>query len=117
MSGIRYVKPADRVEEQIDGPPGRIAVARDVSVNESETFGASIGTFENCEMEWTVLYDEYIYILEGHLDLETKDGTFNMTPGDSIWLPNGSWMIYRAEYAKAVIVVHPVNWRQIHGYD
>ena len=117
MSGIRYVKPADRVEEQIDGPPGRIAVARDVSVNESETFGASIGTFENCEMEWTVLYDEYIYILEGQLDLETKDGTFNMTPGDGIWLPNGSWMIYRAEYAKAVIVVHPVNWRQIHGYD
>jgi len=117
MSGIRYVKNADRVEEQIGGPPGRIAVARDVSVNESESFGASVGTFEDCDMEWTVLYDEYIYILEGQLDLETKEGTFNLVPGDGIWLPNGTWMVYRAKYAKAVIVVHPVNWRQIHGYD
>ncbi len=117
MSGIRYVKPVDRAFTRIGGPPGAIAMARDVSVNESESFGASIGTFEHCELEWTVLYDEYIYILEGQLDLETREGVFNLVPGDGIWLPNGTWMVYRAQWAKAVVVVHPVNWRQIHGHE
>ena len=117
MSGVRHVRPADREFARIGGPPGTIAVSRDVSVGESESFGASIGTFEHCDMEWTVLYDEYIYILEGQLDLETEEGVFNLTPGDGIWLPNGTWMIYRAQWAKAVIVVHPVDWRRIHGHE
>ncbi len=115
MSGIRYVKSKDRVFEQIGGDPGAIYVARDVSKNESESFGAAVGTFENCDMEWTVLYDEYIYVLEGELNLETKEGTFDLLPGDGIWLPEGTWMVYRATWAKAVIVVYPVNWRDLHG--
>ncbi len=115
MSSIRCVKPSERVFNQIGGPPGRIAVARDVSTAESRSFGASVGTFEQCDMEWTVLYDEYIYILEGQLVLETREGTFELNPGDGIWLPDGTWMIYRAEYARALIVVHPVDWREIHG--
>ena len=52
MSGIRFVKADSRSYEQIGGPPGKIAVARDVSKNESSSFGASVGTFEDCDMEW-----------------------------------------------------------------
>jgi len=115
MAGIRYIKADTREFEQTDVPPGKISVAADVSTKESQSFGASVVTFENLDMEWTVVYDEYIYILEGQLDLETKDGTFNLKPGDGIWLPDGSWMVYRAEYAKAVVVVHPVNWPEIQG--
>ena len=117
MSAIRRVRPSERVFNQIGGPPGTITVSRDVSTKESQSFGVSIGLFENCDMEWTVLYDEYMYILEGTLSLETREGTFDLEPGDGIWLPDGTWMVYRAEFAKAVIVVEPVNWREIHGYE
>ena len=117
MQTIRCVRPSERVFSRIGGPPGEIAVASDVSTKESQSFGISVSTFDKCDMEWTVLYDEYIYILEGQLDLETREGTFELRPGDGIWLPNGTWMVYRADFAKALIAVYPVNWREIHGYD
>ena len=116
MSGIRFVKAAERSFEHLGGPPGSVKVGRDVTVNESKSFGASVFTFEDCDIEWTVLYDEYIYVLEGQLDLETKEGTFHIAPGDGIWLPNGTWMVYRAKFAKALVIVHPVNWRELQGH-
>ncbi len=87
-------------------------VSRDVSAKESRSFGL----LENSDMEWTVPCDESMHILACTLGLETREDTFDLEPGDGIWLPDGTWMVDRAEFARAVMVVEPVNRREVHGY-
>ncbi len=67
-----------------------------VNTSFSTRLGAGIGVFENCEMEWTVTYDEVLFILDGEFQLKTKDGTFHAGPGDTLWIPEGTWLIYIA---------------------
>lgn len=68
-----------------------------VNTSFSSRLGAGIGVFENCEMEWTVTYDEVLFILDGEFQLETEGGTFHAGPGDTLWIPDGTWVIYRAK--------------------
>jgi ethanolamine utilization protein EutQ len=113
MSGVKLIAPEERKFDRIGGIAGDIRIGRDVANDISTTFGAGIATFEKCSMEWTVLYDEYFYCLEGTLTIRTKEGTFVMQPGYGLWLPKGTWLIYEAkESAKVVFTIYPVDWRE-----
>jgi ethanolamine utilization protein EutQ len=112
MSGVKLIAPEQRKFERLS-ESGDIRVGRDVTSDISKTFGAGIAVFENCSMEWTVLYDEYFYCLEGTLTIRTKEGTFVMQPGYGLWLPKGTWLVYEAkEPAKVVFTIYPVDWRE-----
>lgn len=113
MSGIKMTTPETRRFEPLGGPPGSIGIARDVDGKVSGTIGAGLVTFEHASMEWTVLYDEYLYGVEGTLTLKTREGDFELGPGCGIWLPKGTWLIYEAkEKATVVFTIYPVNWRE-----
>ena len=113
MSGVKLIAPAERKFEQFGGGSGDIRIGRDVAGDISSTIGAGVTEFENCSVEWTVLYDEYFYCLEGSLTIKTKQGTFVMQPGYGLWLPKGTWLIYEAkERAKVVFSIYPVDWRE-----
>jgi ethanolamine utilization protein EutQ (cupin superfamily) len=113
MSGVKLIAPHERKFEQIGGEAGDIQVGRDVASDISATFGAGVVVFKNCSMEWTVLYDEYFYCLEGTLTIKTKEGNFVMRPGYGLWLPKGTWLIYETkEPAKVVFTIYPVDWRE-----
>lgn len=93
-------------------------ICRDVDPSISESMSCSIIEMENFELEWTVLYDEWFYILEGLLTIELEDGTVELKPGDSLWLPDGTWHHYHVkEKTRAVVVVYPANWRETRGVD
>ena len=117
MPSIKFVQSGSRTFEPLV-EDASISIARDVGTAESDTLACSVVTFENCHLEWTVLYDEYIYGLDGTLRLQTREGDFEIGPGDGIWLPKGTWMIYEAvEKATTLIAVYPANWREIEGHD
>lgn len=63
----------------------------------SPRMGAGIGVFENCAMEWTVTYDEVLFILDGQFRLQTREGTYRAGPGDTLWIPEGTWVVYEAD--------------------
>jgi ethanolamine utilization protein EutQ len=118
MGGVKLIAPEQRTFEQIGGAAGDIRIGRDVASDISSSFGAGVAVFENCSMEWTVLYDEYFYCLEGSLIIRTKDAEFVMGPGYGLWLPKGTWLVYEAKArAKVVFTIYPVDWRerQAHG--
>jgi len=116
MSDVKLIAPAERKFEQIGGEAGDIRVGRDVAGDSSTTIGAGVVVFEKCSMEWTVLYDEYFYCLEGSLTIKTKQDTFVMQPGYGLWLPKGTWLIYEAkDRAKVVFAIYPVDWRERQG--
>ena len=93
MPRVRLFRKSD--QDLVPGPSGA-AVQGLVNTAFSPRLGAGIGVFENCDMEWTVTYDEVLFILEGEFRLKTKDGTFHAGPGDTLWIPEGTWLVYSA---------------------
>ena len=71
-----------------------------VNVSNSETLGAGIGIFDaGCHVPWTVTYDEILFIHEGQFKLRVGDDVFNAGPGDSLWIPAGTELVYDAPKA------------------
>ena len=97
------------------GPPGTATIARLVGPDMSKTMGAGIATFDGCSIEWTVLYDEVIVVLEGMFRLVVGKESYSCTPGDVVWIPENTPIKYEGDKAKVFYALHPVDWRQKHG--
>jgi len=69
-----------------------------VNAGNSKTLGAGIGKFgAGCEMEWTVSYDEILFIHSGNFTLVASNQVFHASAGDTLWIPRGTPLIYKAE--------------------
>jgi len=109
---VRHFRKSDQ-----DLTPGATGAAVRGLVNTafSERLGAGIGVFRDCSMEWTVTYDEVLFILEGQFRLKTKGGIFGAGPGDTLWIPEGTWLVYEADepvtffYAVAPVTGSPTT--------
>ena len=97
------------------GPPGKATIARLVGPDMSKTMGAGIATFDGCSIEWTVLYDELIVVLEGTFRLVVGNQSHACAPGDVLWIPENTPIKYEGDKAKVFYALHPVDWRQKHG--
>lgn len=100
------------------GPPGKATIARLVTPEMSRHMGGGIATFDGCSIEWTVLYDEIIVVLEGKFRLRLgKDfaEVMEAEPGDVIWLPENTPLKYEGDKAKVFYCLYPIDWRQRHG--
>ena len=67
-----------------------------VNTSYSEALGAGIGTFEDCAMEWTVTYDEVLFITEGELTLRVGGDAYRAGPGDVLLIPKDTALVYEA---------------------
>lgn len=99
-------------------PTGTTAIAREVNRGISRSLGAGIEYLENATIDWTVTYDEVLFIHEGHLRVEFDGQAFDCGPGDIVWLPEGTRLRYiataRVGYFYALF---PVNWAAQQGID
>jgi len=68
-----------------------------VNVSFSDKLGAGIGVFEDCSIPWHITYDEVIYILEGQFTLQVGDKKFEAGPGDVLWVPRNTDIVYIAQ--------------------
>ncbi len=87
MNEVSLFRAADMTFEPYGGPPGVARIARLVGTETSTSMGAGVATFDACSIEWTILYDELIVVLEGAFRLVIGGRTYDMGPGDVIWLP------------------------------
>jgi ethanolamine utilization protein EutQ len=62
----------------------------------SAGLGAGIGIFENCAIEWTVTYDEVLFIKDGNFTLRVGGKTYRAGPGDILWIPKDTPLVYEA---------------------
>ncbi len=118
MSNTVLFRRSEMRFEHFGGPPGSAEIARLVGPDTSKTMGAGIATFEACSIEWTVLYDEVIVVLEGRFRLVVGDDRFECGPGDVLWIPENTALKYEAdERAVCFYALHPVDWRARHGLE
>ena len=101
--------------ESFGGPPGTASIARLVGPEVSRTMGIGLAAFDGCAVEWTVLYDEMIVVLEGVFRLGVAGQDIEAHPGDVIWIPEKTPVIYKGDKAVVCYALHPVDWRQRHG--
>ena len=81
----------------------------DVDSNVSSTLGCAVSELEEVEFEWTVTYDEYLHCISGRLTVETREGEFSLDPGDGLFLPEGTWLVYKAkEKTRFLVAVYPM---------
>ncbi len=96
------------------GPPGAAYVARALSNEVSPNIGVGFARWEGAQVQWTVLYDEVIFVIEGCLQLQADGEVFEVSPGQVLWIPEGSELVYGG-HALFGYVVHPGNWKELHG--
>lgn len=101
MSTTTVLKKSEIEYEDMTGKYRGTSIARFITPELSDTLGAGIVIFEKCSYDWTVTYNEVLYILEGHLRVVVGDQNFDCDTGDAIWLPINTPLRYETE-GKAV---------------
>lgn len=113
MRTIELFKQEDRQFRPIGDDGSNVLIAMDVGRDRSATIGCGIAVFEDCALDWTVTYEEYIYCIEGKLTLRTALSSFVLEPGNAAWLPKGTKLTYEAtQRTIALYTIYPVNWRE-----
>jgi len=115
MSATRLFKRAEMRFEPYGGPPGEATICRLVGPELSRSMGVGLARFDDCSIEWTLLYDEMIVVLEGRFRLRVGHEVFEGGPGDVIWIPEKTAVRYEGEAATVCYALHPVDWRRRHG--
>jgi ethanolamine utilization protein EutQ len=74
--------------------------------------GTGWGHLKNAYIPWTIKYDEVLTVFEGKLRLHANGEVHELGPRDSIWLPNGTELVYEADDALIHFAIHPSNWHE-----
>lgn len=116
MSKAQVFRRAETVLKDAVTPSGTTSIARVIDSGISRHMGGGIEYLENVTIDWTVTYDEILFILEGPLTVEFDDGRHVCDTGDIVWLPEGTHLKYVATTRAAFFyAVYPVDWAARQG--
>lgn len=116
MSGPKVFKRSEMEMKRAATPTGATTIARVIDASISREMGAGIECLEKATIDWTVTYDEVLFILEGPLTVEFDGVAHECNTGDIVWLPNGTRLKYIAKGRAAYFyAVHPVDWAARQG--
>ncbi|MCY1423468.1 Ethanolamine utilization protein EutQ [compost metagenome] len=112
MSDVIHFQQSELQFQSYGGlPTERAAICRLIGPGDSQTMGAGLARFDDCSIEWTVLYDELIVVLDGHFRLRLADRVIDARPGDVIWVPERTPLAYEGEKATVFYALYPVDWQ------
>ena len=117
MSGPRVFHRNEMVLTEAVTPTGNTSIARLINRTISNHIGAGIEYLEAVTIDWTVTYDEVLFILEGPLTIEfSEDDRHICNTGDIVWLPQGTHLKYiAAARAGYFYALYPVDWAARQG--
>jgi ethanolamine utilization protein EutQ (cupin superfamily) len=97
-------------------PTGSTSIARVINPSNSRHMGGGIEVLEDVTIDWTVTYDEILFIVEGPLTIAFDEETHVCLAGDIVWLPEGTHLKYIAEGRAAYFyALYPVDWASRQG--
>ncbi len=115
-SGPTIFKAVDRILKPAVTPTGTTEIARVIAAPTSTTMGAGVEYLENTTIEWTVTYDEILFIIEGTLTVVFDQTSHECAVGDIVWLPSGTSLKYIAKTkAGYFYALYPVDWARRQG--
>ena len=86
--------------------PGVVAV--------SDNLHCAVTVLENFDTreQRPMMFDEYLYVLEGSLTVLSGEDAHEMGPGDAIWMPRGAMVQYQSEQSTLMAMIYPANWQE-----
>ena len=72
-------------------------------------FGYGFARMTNAKIPWTITYDEILLIVSGVLRVRIAGKVLEAGPGDSIWLPAGTELVYECESCLMAYAIHPTG--------
>ena len=116
MSGPKVFKRPEMSLAPAVTPTGTTSIARVINSSISRHMGGGIEYLENVTIDWTVTYDEVLFVHQGALTVEFDGERHDCTVGDIVWLPSGTSLRYIAkERCGYFYALYPVDWAARQG--
>lgn len=95
------------------GPAGKGVFTKDIlTLEESPRLGAGFMEIYAVTFPWVLKYDEVEYIVEGVLNISTKDQKITATAGDVVFIPKDTEIEFSSpSRARFLYVTYPANWQ------
>jgi ethanolamine utilization protein EutQ len=78
--------------------------------------GAGVERLEKVSFEWTVSYDEILFIKEGSMIIRSFGSEYRCSPDDIMWIPNGTTLVYEVpDVCTYFYALFPVDWAKRQG--
>lgn len=114
-SGLRLVRGDSVVCEPFatGNPRDRVFLKNLLPIAESPNMGAGFMEMENSSFEWELKYDEYIYVIDGELEIIVDGQAYRGNPGDVFFIPKGTRIVFSSPgKVKFLYVAYPANWQE-----
>jgi ethanolamine utilization protein EutQ len=72
--------------------------------------GTGFARFDKARIPWMTRYDEVVLVLDGELIVHIGGIAHQLRKHDTLWIPEGTSLIYEAADALVYYAIHPVNW-------
>ena len=116
MTGVRHFKHADMTFTTTDVDGTSTSICRAIGSVVSATIGAGIEILKNTAIEWTVTYDEVLFINEGRITVQAEGKEYACEAGDIVRLPNGTTLKYDAtDRCSYFYALYPADWAARQG--
>jgi ethanolamine utilization protein EutQ len=95
-------------------PKEKVGMKDIVNIRESSNMGAGFMTIDHSDFAWNLNYEEFDYIVEGHLDITINGKTYKGKKGDVFFIPKDSNIVWSApDLCKIFYVTYPANWAEL----
>lgn len=114
VAGVRVVRGESVQLERFTGAgAGKNVQLKDViTAADRSPMGAGFMSWSAADsFPWTLTYDEIDYVLEGVLHIVIDGKTIEGKPGDVVFIPKGSSIVFGTpSRVRIFYVTHPANW-------
>lgn len=112
-SGIMSIKVSTVKCEPFAGAKG-VGLKDATTLEEAPRMGAGVMELDHGELEWTLTYDEYDYVIEGTLQIEIDGRIIEGKAGDIIYIPRNSHIRFKTpDFTRYAYFVYPANWSEL----
>lgn len=96
------------------GNPNAKAYFQELVSKEESKMGAGFLVIENSKFDWELTYEEIDYVIEGTLTVEINGKTYTAYPGDVLFVPSGSKVVWGSpDKARVFYTTYPANWADL----
>jgi len=114
-SGLKVVRGNSVKMDVFDtGDPEVKAYYQELVSKEESKMSAGFLTIENSRFEWELTYEEIDYVIEGTLTVEINGKTYTAYPGDVLFVPSGTNVVWGSpDKARVFYTTYPANWADL----
>jgi len=96
------------------GNPDNKVYYQELVSKEDSKMSAGFLTIEKSSFEWELCYEELDYVIEGTLTITIDGKTFTAYPGDVLFVPSGSKVVWGSpDKARIFYATYPANWADL----